>query len=273
MDFCEAFLHTDELFFVSKDGERHYHVRIGVPFEAALPMQTKREFPIVYMLDGDEVFAELASYTAKQMPDAFVVGIGYDQEKTDWIEARVFDYTPAIEGVYDLRDPRSPLRRAGGANGFLDLLEYEVMPKVAQMYPVSFDKQVFYGHSYGGLCVLHALFTRTHLFKHWIAVSPSLWWHEGHMERQAQAFIAQMAGGLKSSATLAVMAGSQEVLRQQQSDENGVLTLSRSEQLALDLARVSGLDVSFTLLEGAGHRQAFEDSLKVVLGNLAFLNT
>lgn len=268
MKSSEAFLHVDEMYFRSNDQARHYCVKVGVPYEAALPMPEKRVFPVIYMLDGGEVFNALASYEASEMPNAFVVGIGYDPKKTDWLDARAYDYTPSIGGIDDLRDPRAPARMAGGADAFLDLLEYEVIQKVSQMYPVNLHEQIFYGHSYGGLCVLHALFTRTYLFEHWIAVSPSLWWHNGYMERQAQTFIAQMTDGLKPSATLAVMAGSQEVLRQQQSDESGVLTFSRSEKLALDLAGVSGLDVSFLLLDGAGHRQAFEDSLKVVLATL-----
>lgn len=202
MNFCEAFLHIDEMYFMSNDGTRHYCVKVGVPYEAALPMPEKQVFPVIYMLDGGEVFNALASYEASEMPNAFVVGIGYDSKKTDWLDARAYDYTPPIEGIDDLRDPRAPARMAGGADAFLDLLEDEVMQKVSQMYPVNLHKQVFYGHSYGGLCVLHALFTRTHLFKHWIAVSPSLWWHEGYMEMQAQAFIVEMAGGLKSSVTL-----------------------------------------------------------------------
>ncbi|MFC3216924.1 alpha/beta hydrolase-fold protein [Comamonas sp. JC664] len=51
-------------------------------------------------------------------------------------------------------------RAEGGADHFLDFIDQQVRPLVEGSLPIDTARQTFFGHSYGGLCVLHALLTR-----------------------------------------------------------------------------------------------------------------
>ncbi|MBF3166256.1 ferric enterobactin esterase PfeE, partial [Pseudomonas aeruginosa] len=68
---------------------------------------------------------------------------------------------------------------SGGADAFLDLLRDGMRPAVAAQAPLDTARQTLWGHSYGGLLVLHALFTRPGEFARYAAASPSLWWRDG----------------------------------------------------------------------------------------------
>ena len=80
------------------------------------------------------------------------------------------DYTPLL-GV------TGPARE-GGADLFLDFIERELKPLIGTLAPLDPARQALYGHSYGGLCTLHALFTRPAMFQTWLAASPSIWYRE-----------------------------------------------------------------------------------------------
>ena len=58
------------------------------------------------------------------------------------------------------------------------------------MAPVDGGRRALWGHSYGGVLVLHALFTRPDAFSTYTAADPSLWWGQGWLleeERSAAA--------------------------------------------------------------------------------------
>ncbi len=52
-------------------------------------------------------------------------------------------------------------------------------PLLAAQLALDARHQTLWGHSYGGLAVLHALFTRPGMFSDYAAASPSLWWRDG----------------------------------------------------------------------------------------------
>jgi len=51
------------------------------------------------------------------------------------------------------------------------------------------SKEVLVGHSYGGLCTLHALFTRSTPFHAFVAVSPSIWWNDKFLLSEQESFL------------------------------------------------------------------------------------
>ncbi|WP_339803812.1 alpha/beta hydrolase [Saezia sanguinis] len=253
----------EECLLFSADGLRRYRVQVGIPAGIA----PEAGFPVLFMLDGNAVFERLRHSEQQPAGPVLVVGIGYDTEVTFVADGRAFDYTPPIANMADLRDPRVPTRKAGGADAFIRLLSDTIMPAVFKRYHVRQNATALYGHSYGALCVLHTLFTHTELFQHWIAVSPSLWWHDRHIEKETAAYVAQ-AQHLPASVTL--MAGTDEQLRQQPigvcgiTEANrpaGIPTLPWVESLADQLAAVSELDVTFLTLPGADHRGALHMSI------------
>lgn len=156
-------------------GQR-YRIFVSVPHTPA-PVAGH---PVFYALDGNASFPSLAlmSRTAARrramtgQAPALVVGIGY-ASGTDYDgPARALDYTPPAPGH---------AAGEGGAGRFLDFIETELQPLIAARYPVDGRRQALFGHSYGGLCTLHALFTRPAAFQCFIAASPSIWWGGRHV--------------------------------------------------------------------------------------------
>jgi predicted alpha/beta superfamily hydrolase len=96
---------------------------------------------------------------------------------------------------YPLTPPSpTPIEGYGGANEFLDFIEGPVRSAVQERLPkVSFSREALYGHSYGGLFALHALFTRSNAFDCYIASSPSIWWNSRCILHEAEKFLKTQA--------------------------------------------------------------------------------
>ena len=132
-------------------------------------------YPVLYALDGNASFPTLALMArttvrrnaATGATPPVVVGIGYPGEN-DYNIARGRDYTPPSGAAGPAKE--------GGADLFLDFIERELKPLIARLAPLDPARQALYGHSYGGLCTLHALFTRPALFPTYLAASPSIWY-------------------------------------------------------------------------------------------------
>lgn len=132
-------------------------------------------YPVFYVLDGNAAFP-VAAFLARILagrrdvsghPPALVVGIGYPGATDFDVPARRRDYTPGTS---------QPGAEAGRADAFLDFIEGRVKPLVASRRPVDARRQALFGHSFGGLFVLHVLLTRPAAFSTYVASSPSIWW-------------------------------------------------------------------------------------------------
>jgi predicted alpha/beta superfamily hydrolase len=147
---------------------------------------------VLYALDGNASFpllaqmARSAARRAKATGQAapVIVGIGYATDD-DYHPARGRDYTPPTAGA-----PATE----GGADRFLDFIEQELKPLVHSLAPVDPRRQALYGHSYGGLCALHALFTRPAMFQAYIAASPSIWYRDRAVLAGLEGFDQRVAG-------------------------------------------------------------------------------
>lgn len=174
---------------IAAGGHRH---RIMLAIPPAVP--PAQGWPVLYVLDGDLLFALAAQLMRNrfargpQVParGAVVVGLGYAGSRVLNLDARSHDYTPPAPGPTS--DARG--RREGGADAFLDFLDATVCPLVARAVPVDATRQTLLGHSYGGLCVLHALFTRPQGFQNYVAASPSVWWRDGFILQEMARFLA-----------------------------------------------------------------------------------
>lgn len=141
-------------------------------------------YPVVYVLDGNAVFGTMteavrlqsARPAATGVVPAVVVGIGYPTDLPLDLGRRTFDTTPEVDhAALPARPDGSPWPPTGGANAFLDFLEDDVKPMIAAEQPVDPRRQTLFGHSFGGLLTLHALFTRPEAFQAYVAASPSIW--------------------------------------------------------------------------------------------------
>jgi predicted alpha/beta superfamily hydrolase len=147
-------------------------------------------YPVMYVLDPSSAFATLVD-TVRNQEQMFgpvvVVGVGYSSDAEE--ENRSYDLTP----ITDPKDlPSGPAAGWGGAHGgndaFLDFIVDELKPAVAKAVAVDPGRQALFGHSLGGLFVLHALFTRSGAFDTYIAGSPSIWWGKRSILREVAAF-------------------------------------------------------------------------------------
>src|SRR5690606_21636075 len=69
--------------------------------------------------------------------------------------------------------------QGGGAQGFAQFLDTEIVPWLGAQAPLNPQAQTLFGHSYAGLFVLYALVRSELPFSRLITASPSLWWHDG----------------------------------------------------------------------------------------------
>ncbi|MEH6564379.1 MAG: alpha/beta hydrolase-fold protein [Halopseudomonas sp.] len=147
-------------------------------------------YPVLYVLDANAYFASFheAKRAQKQFRHAIIVGIAYPGEEPLNFLRRAYDLSPPVPE--ERNDPPQ-----GGQDELLDFLQQRVMPAVAERFPVDPDQQSLFGHSFGGMFAIHALFTRSALFDHVVAASPSLWWHDRHLLGPERAFSTAIQAG------------------------------------------------------------------------------
>jgi uncharacterized protein len=130
-------------------------------------------YETVYVLDGPSVYmnykdvAEVSETKSSEYgkQNAIVVGVG-------GIEYRNRDFTPTESDV---------LENSGGCENYSKFIEYELIPKIENDYPVdtTAKSRVIIGHSLGGLCTGYFFTKHPGLFKNYLTLSPSIWYDDG----------------------------------------------------------------------------------------------
>jgi predicted alpha/beta superfamily hydrolase len=226
--------------------------------------------PVLYVLDGNAAFAlaaQLARNDAQRPPGlrrdaAIVVGMGHPGDAAFHPAERQRDYTPPPPGV-------RATAQAGGADLLLDFIARELQPRIAQAFPVDARRQTLAGHSFGGLCVLHALFTRSAQFTRYAAISPSVWWNQGQVLQAAAQFMQAHAHAPRPfHAHLQLRAGGLEHAQAAATPERAAVqaerrVLERTEALAQRLAALAWpeLRVEMAVLPGLDHGGAMAPGL------------
>lgn len=249
----------------SDDGQRTWRVNLGIPAGKA----PAAGFPALWMLDGNgalmEFDAPLLEELAQKQPTVLVF-VGYDNQQRIDSPARTRDYTPIADQPED-----GGAAVGGGADAFLEVIERRIRPQLAQHVATDASKQALWGHSLGGLFVLHTLYTRSGAFQTYVPASPSLWWQQGAMlgapERQ---FIDNNAG--HPARVLLMLGGGErdrDTSNRDMSNPRVLAHLKRvsgapsdaAEQLSARLRQVPGLDVEYHQFDGLGHGPMFRASL------------
>ena len=133
---------------------------------------TTKNFPVLYVLDGQWDFALAESLFGQQyydgfVPEIIVVGITWGGENPNYDVLRARDFTP----TKTMQNPQS-----GNAPKFLEFIEKELIPFMESKYRVSKTDRALMGSSLGGLFTLYTLFHKTSLFDRYILTSPALQW-------------------------------------------------------------------------------------------------
>ena len=148
-----------------------------IHFPGGQPLIPGREYPVIYLLDGDTHLIGLAAvqeyYNLFRIPEMIVVAISNSENRTR-------DLSPT---EIDSRNGMA-VQQSGGAARFTSFLADELIPAVDAKYPTT-GHRVLVGHSFGGLFAVNTLLNRAELFTNYVALDPSLDWDENQWLRDA----------------------------------------------------------------------------------------
>ncbi|MBN8482018.1 MAG: alpha/beta hydrolase [Xanthomonadales bacterium] len=250
---------TQQFDIASSSGKRSYRIFVSVPAKAA----PEHGYPVLYVLDGNVMFltALEAVRALERRPDmpkdlaTVVVGIGYPDGVDAGVE-RTLDYTPAGGGNPQIRNP------GGGADAFLAFVEDDLKPRIAGIARIDRTRQGIFGHSFGGLFVLHSLAARPDAFRVRVAASPSIWFAP-KVRDELSAMVAKRKADAPLTAVL-LTAGEFEQIPSPQTRVHpnaerlvGVLAERRqvdnARSVAELLAKAPNLDARFDEIAGEDH--------------------
>ncbi|WP_297988013.1 alpha/beta hydrolase-fold protein [uncultured Campylobacter sp.] len=239
----------------SKNGEK-YKIFI------ARQKNVARYDRVVFMVDANaqfpillnsyaKIYANGAKQNAKAVPKlsktVLIVGIGYDSPLAYDIKRRTRDLTPAASG--------EEYANGGGAAEFYDFVKDELFPLVEKKYSTAKSDKIYFGHSFGGLFGIYALLRDNGIFDEFFIASPSLWWDESQLIRDALDE-GKLRSNLKAKFIMLV-AGSREI-RKGKTDKAGIL---KAADLA-EILKTKGLSCEFRLYEGASHGEVIPLALQ-----------
>lgn len=176
-----------------------------------------------------------------------IVGIGYDSPLAYDIKRRTRDLTPAASG--------EEYANGGGAAEFYDFVKDKLLPLVDRKYATTQSDKIYFGHSFGGLFGIYALLRDDGIFDEFFIASPSLWWGESQLIRDALDE-GKLRSNLKAKFIILV-AGSREI-RKGKTDKAVIL---KAADLA-EILKARGLSCEFKLYEGASHGEVIPLALR-----------
>ncbi|KFY37142.1 hypothetical protein V495_07346 [Pseudogymnoascus sp. VKM F-4514 (FW-929)] len=182
-------LPNSEQFYLDNDAEETYLIQVSWPLHWQHDRTSHSEqLPIIYVVDGNALFLTATEAAWRRSASShfagggIIVAIGYP------LTGKLYD---ARRRSKDLTPPsQSLIPGYGGADAFIDFIDEKVRPAVKARFPQTTSwREAIYGHSYGGLFVLHVLFTRPQSFECYMASSPSIWWNTRCILHEAKAFL------------------------------------------------------------------------------------
>lgn len=249
------------------DGAGHRHsIFLAWPDRPPPP----QGYPVLYLLDGKSTFPMAVAGARQLNPSeaapALLVGLDYPDDLPPRPDPRARDFTPMTAGTPS---------NTGRVEHFLDFIEHQLQAEVARRFPVDPARQFIFGHSYGGLCALHAFFTRPHLFRRTVAASPSIWWQDGVVLEAERRFAAVVPSGTERRGLL-ITVGSEEqppaerlaeLPPQRQDRLRRASMVTRARDLARRMAalRPRGPETAFRLFEGETHSSVVMPALALGL--------
>ena len=174
-------------------------IRVLVPRDYDAPENHARRYPVLYMLDGQNLFDACLSDVShhewavdetvyrlaseRKIPAMIVVGV--DHAGKD----RAHEYLPYKDyvGNPDMAEP--------AGKRFPDFMAKEVMPLVDGRYRTlqGQPNTAIGGSSYGGVATLYALLARPNQFGYGLIESPTMWVGMGQLVRDTNPLIAMPA--------------------------------------------------------------------------------
>lgn len=141
-------------------------------------------WPLLVLTDGNATFPFAFASTVTQAPYptgtnvdwGVVAAIGYPTDDPYNAFRRAWDLGPPPIKSYPPYFDGGPPVRIGGSGQLLDFIEHRLFPRLDAMTRIDSTRRSLFGHSFGGLFTLYALFECPRLFANWIAASPTIYW-------------------------------------------------------------------------------------------------
>ncbi|MCU7615522.1 alpha/beta hydrolase-fold protein [Chryseobacterium sp. GMJ5] len=144
-----------------------------------------KSYPVIYLLDGsiNEDFIHVAGLVQffnlmYAMPETIVVGITNVDRKRD------FTFHT------DLKDLQKDYPTTGHSDKFIGFLEKELKPYIESQFKTT--NTYLFGQSLGGLLAAEILLKKPELFNNYFIISPSLWWDDESLLKQANQLLAKI---------------------------------------------------------------------------------
>lgn len=144
-----------------------------------------KSYPIIYLLDGsmNEDFIHVTGLIQffnqmYSMPETIVVGIANIDRKKD------FTFHT------DLKDLQTDYPTTGHSDKFISFLEKELKAYIESQFKTT-DTYIF-GQSLGGLLATEILLKKPELFDNYFIISPSLWWDDESLLKEAPQLLAKI---------------------------------------------------------------------------------
>lgn len=167
--------------------------QVSVVLPRSYRTDSTRRFPVIYLLDGNELIGVAASVAwelwVSGMPEVILVGVDYPVPDLDQSQGiRYRDLTPSADSAtiaatapeYTALGLPAPTMSGGGPR-FLRYLTEELGPRIDSIYRTDTTRRSLLGLSLGGLLALHALAERPDYYANFMVLSPSIWWNKAEV--------------------------------------------------------------------------------------------
>ena len=209
-----------------------------------------KSYPIVYLLDGsmNEDFIHVTGLVQffnqmYSMPETIVVGIANIDRKRD------FTFHT------DLKDLQKDYPTTGHSDKFINFLDKELKPYIESNFKTT-DNYLF-GQSLGGLLATEILLKKPELFNNYFIISPSLWWDDESLLKQAPQLLFKIKD-IKKFIYISVGKGEHPVMVKDAEDLFDVLKKSNKKNWTIEY-KMMETDNHATIL----HRSLYEGLLKL----------
>ena len=210
----------------------------------------KKTYPVIYLLDGsmNEDFIHVVGLVQffnqmYSMPETIVVGVANVDRKRD------FTFHT------DLKDLQKDYPTTGHSDKFISFVEKELKPFISSKYKTS--ETYLFGQSLGGLLATEILLKKPELFNNYFIISPSLWWDDESLLKEAPALLSKSADN-KKFVYLSVGKGEHPVMIKDTEDFYDVLKKVNKKNWTIEY-KMMETDNHATIL----HRSLYEGLVKM----------
>lgn len=211
---------------------------------------TAKSYPVIYLLDGsmNEDFIHVSGLIQffnqmYAMPETIVVGIANIDRKRD------FTYHT------DLKDLQKDYPTTGHSDRFISFLEKELKPYIESHYKTT--ETYIFGQSLGGLLATEILLKKPEMFNNYFIISPSLWWDDQSLIKQAKQLLSK-SPDTKKFVYVSVGKGEHPVMVKDAESIYDILKNSNKKNWTVEYKMMEG-DNHATIL----HRSLYEGLVKM----------